>query len=414
MAGVLEEARALGAHGIALDAPRFDWARIRARKDEVVETLTRGLSGLARARGVDVVTGTGRFTAPDRIAIETASGTRNLRFEHAIVATGSRPVVLPGLPDDPRIFDSTGALEVDGPPGRLLVVGGGIIGLEMAAVYLAFGWRVTIVEMMDRLMVGVDRDLVRPLERRLREACEAIHLETGLAAIEAGTDALQVSYSGEDAPDTEPFDRVLVAVGRRANHEGIGLDALGLQADAHGHLAVDAQQRTAVPHVFAIGDLTGPPQLAHRAAHQGRAAAEVIAGRKSAFDARTVPAVAYTDPEIAWTGLTEEEAKRDGVAVTRGLFPWSASGRAIGIGRTEGLTKLLFSAEDGRLLGAGIVGVHAGELIAEPTLGIELGADAEDLGLTVHAHPTLSETVAFAAEVASGTATDLPPSSRRR
>lgn len=414
MAGVLEEARALGAHGITFGEPAFDWAAIRARKDDVVHTLTRGLDGLAKARGVNVITGTGRFTASHQLEVSTADGKTALTFEHAIVATGSRPVVLPGLPEDPRIMDSTDALEIDGPPGRLLVVGGGIIGLEMATVYLAFGWQVSVVEMMDRLMVGVDRDLVRPLARDLGKRCEAIHLSTGLGGIEADEDGLHVTYTGDAALPNATFDRVLIAVGRRPNHEDIGLDALGVTPDARGHVAVDVQQRTSASHVFAIGDLTGAPQLAHRATHQGKVAAEVIAGRKSAFDARTIPAVAYTDPEVAWAGLTEEDAERDGVAITKGIFPWAASGRAIGMGRTEGLTKLLFSADDGRLLGAGIVGPHAGELIAEPTLGIEMGADAADLGLTIHAHPTLSETVGFAAEVAEGTATDLPPARKRR
>ncbi len=413
MAGVLEEAKALGAHGIGFSEPSFDWARIRARKDEVVGTLTRGLDGLAKARGVSVIHGTGRFTGSHELTVETADGPRVLGFENAILATGSRPVVIPGLPDDPRIIDSTGALELDGPPGRMLVVGGGIIGLEMATVYLSFGWQVTVVELLDRLMVGVDRDLVRPLEKDLRKRCTAIHLGVGLGGIEADDAGLRVTYQGDDAPPEAEFDRVLVAVGRRTNHEGIGLDLLGIQPDEQGVVAIDAQQRTSASHIFAIGDLTGQPQLAHRATHQGKVAAEVAAGQKSAFDARTIPSVAYTDPEVAWAGLTEEDAARQGIEIRKGVFPWAASGRAIGVGRTDGLTKLLFSVEDGRLLGAGIVGVHAGELIAEPTLGIEMGADAADLGLTVHAHPTLAETVAFAAEVAEGTATDLPPPRKR-
>lgn len=413
MAGVIEEATALGAHGIAFGDPGFDWARIRERKDEVVGTLTRGLDGLARARKVRVVQGTGRFTAPDQIEITGDESTERIAFENAIVATGSRTVMLPNLPDDPRVLDSTGALEIDGPPGRMLVVGGGIIGLEMATVYLAFGWQVTIVELLDRLMLGVDRDLVRPLEKSLRARCEAIHLGTALGEVTATSEALRVRYDGEGAPPDADFDRVLVAVGRRPNVEDIGLDALGVAVGERGFIEVDDQSRTTVPHVFAIGDVTGPPQLAHRATHQGKVAAEVCAGKKSAFDARTVPAVAYTDPEVAWAGITEEEAKASGVAYSKGVFPWAASGRAIGIGRTEGLTKLLFAEDSGRLIGAGIVGAHAGELIAEPTLGIEMGADAADLGLTIHAHPTLSETVGFAAEVAEGTATDLPPQRKR-
>ena len=422
MAGVLEEARALGAHGIELGEPAFDWARIRARKDKVVGTLTSGLVGLAKARSVNVIHGTGRFTGSHELLVESAEGPQAVSFEHAILATGSRPVMIPGLPEDPRILDSTSALEIDGPPGRMLVVGGGIIGLEMATVYLAFGWEVTVVELLDRLMLGVDRDLVRPLERDLRKRCAAIHLGVGLASVELDADGLRVAYQsdeaqgdktkGADVPPDASFDRVLIAVGRRPNHEDIGLDQLGITPDESGFVRVDAEQRTSAPHVFAIGDLTGQPLLAHRATHQGKVAAEVAAGHNSAFDARTVPSVAYTDPEIAWAGLTEEDAQREGIAVRKGVFPWAASGRAIGVGRTEGLTKLLFSEEDGRLLGAGIVGPHAGELIAEPTLGIEMGADAGDLYLTVHAHPTLSETVAFAAEVAEGTATDLPPKRR--
>ena len=409
MAGVLEEARALGAHGIGFGEPDFDWARIRARKDEVVGTLTRGLDGLAKARNVNVVHGNGRFTGMQELTVETAAGPEVISFEQAIVATGSRPMMIPDLPDDPRVLDSTTALEIDGPPGRMLVVGGGIIGLEMATVYLAFGWEVSVVELLDRLMLGVDRDLVRPLERDLRKRCTAIHLGIGVASVEVDADALRVAYQGDDAPPDATFDRVLIAVGRRPNHEDIGLDRLGVTPDQRGFLSVDAQQRTGNPQVFAIGDLTGQPLLAHRASHQGKVAAEVAAGHPSAFDARTIPAIAFTDPEVAWAGLTEEDAEREGIAIRKGVFPWAASGRAIGVGRTEGMTKLLFSEEDGRLLGAGIVGVHAGELIAEPTLGIELGADAADLGLTVHAHPTLSETVAFAAEVAEGTATDVPP-----
>ena len=412
LAGVLEEARGLGAHGIEWGEPAFDWARIRARKDEVVGTLTRGLDGLAKAREVEVVHGTGRFTGANELLVETPGGAEEISFEHAIIATGSRPVMIPGLPDDPRILDSTSALEIDGPPGRMLVVGGGIIGLEMATVYLAFGWEVTVVELMDRLMLGVDRDLVRPLERSLRKRCAAIHLGVGLGSVELDADGLRVAYRGDEAPPEATFDRVLVAVGRRPNHEELGLERLGIAPDERGFVAVDAEQRTSASHVFAIGDLTGPPLLAHRATHQGKVAAEVAAGHRSAFDARTVPSVAYTDPEVAWTGLTEEEARQEGIAVRKGVFPWAASGRAIGVGRTEGMTKLLFSEEDGRLLGAGIVGPHAGELIAEPTLGIEMGADAGDLALTIHAHPTLSETVAFAAEVAEGTATDVPPKRR--
>jgi dihydrolipoamide dehydrogenase len=408
MAEVIEQARAVGEHGIEFGAPKLDFERIRARKDEVVATLTRGLDRLAEQRKVRVVTGVGRFTGPNELAVAQERGEAHVRFGQAILATGSRNASLPGLPDDPRVLHSTSALEVEGPPGRLLVVGGGVIGLELATVYLAFGWRVVIVELLAQLLAGVDRDLVRPLERRLRERCERISLETRVAAVEASKAGLRVTLEGAGA-GVESFDRILVAVGRRPNSDGLGLDALGVKTDARGFVPVDAQQRTNVPHVFAIGDLTGPPLLAHRAMHQAKAAAEVTAGHSASFDAQAMPSVAYTDPEVAWVGLTEAEAKRDGVAVQKAVFPWSASGRALGLGRSEGLTKLLFAEGDGRLLGAGMVGAHAGDLVAEATLAIELGADAHDLSLTVHPHPTLSETVAFAAELAAGTITDLMP-----
>jgi dihydrolipoamide dehydrogenase len=408
MADVIEQAHALAEHGVEFGAPKLDFERMRARKDEVVATLTRGLDRLAQQRKVRVVTARGRFTGAQELAASHERGETRIRFEQAIVATGSRNVELPNLPADARILDSTRALDVAGPPGRLLVVGGGVIGLELATAYLAFGWRVVIVELLAQLLAGADRDLVRPLERRLRERCERILLETRLASVEATPEGLQVTLEGAGA-GRERFDRLLVAVGRRPNSDGIGLDTLGVKLDGRGVVAVDAQLRTNLPHVFAIGDLTGPPLLAHRATHQGKTAAEVVAGVAASFDARAIPSVAYTDPEVAWTGLTEEDARQQGVAVRKGVFPWSASGRALGIGRGEGLTKLLFSEEHGRLLGAGLVGTHAGELIAEASLAIELGADAHDLGLTVHPHPTLSETVAFAAEMAAGTITDLMP-----
>jgi dihydrolipoamide dehydrogenase len=408
MAEVIEQARALAEHGVELGAPKLDFERIRARKDEIVTTLTRGLDRLAEQRRVRVVTGSGRFTGPNELLVRGERGESRVRFGQAILATGSRNVALPGLPDDPRILGSTRALEVEGPPGRLLVVGGGVIGLELATVYLAFGWRVVIVELLAQLLTGVDRDLVRPLEKRLRERCERVLLETRVAAVDAAADGLTVALEGAGA-GRERFDRMLVAVGRRPNSDDIGLDALGLATDARGFVATDAQQRTSLAHVFAIGDLTGPPLLAHRATHQGKVAAEAVAGLPASFDARAVPSVAYTDPEVAWVGLGEEEARRSGIALRKGVFPWSASGRALGIGRGEGLTKLLFSEEHGRLVGAGLVGVHAGELVGELTLAIELGADAHDLGLTIHPHPTLSETLAFAAEMAAGTITDLMP-----
>jgi len=412
VADVIEQARALREHGVDFGEPRVDLDRVRAYKDGIVGKLTAGLAALARARGVNVVRGRGRFTGPNELVADGPSGARTLAFEHAIIATGSRPIMLPGMPSDPRILDSTSALELSGHPRSLLVVGGGIIGLEMACVYLALGVQVTIVELMDRLLAGVDRDLTRVLEKRLAARCEAIHLGVGVARCEPRADGLHVSYDGPKAPPGRSFERVLIAVGRRANVEDIGLEALGVAIASRGFIPVDAQLRTSLPHVFAIGDVTGPPQLAHRATHQGKVAAEVIAGHKAAFEPAAIPSIAYTDPEVAWVGLTEEQAASQGMKVKKGVFPWSASGRALGMGRGEGTTKLLFSAEDGRLLGAGMAGAHAGELIAEAALAIEMGADAHDLAMTVHAHPTLSETVAFAAEAAAGTVTDILPPKR--
>lgn len=413
MAAVLEEADGLREHGVELGRPRFDFDRIRARKDEVVGTLAGGLSKLASQRGVEVMRGEGRFAGPDEILVGETGGGLRLGFRAAIVAVGSRAVRLPGLPDDPRILDSTAALEVEGPPARMLVVGGGIIGLEMATVYAAFGTRVCVVELLDHLMDGADRDLLRPLERRLARRLEGIWLATRMLGIDARDDALHVRLDGKDAPEEASYDRVLVAVGRRPNGDRLDAECAGLHVDERGFVPVDARLRTNLPNVHAIGDVVGPPLLAHKATHQGKVAAEVIAGLPASFDARAIPAVAYTDPEVAWTGLTEAAARSEGRAVRKAVFPWSASGRALGMGRGEGLTKLLFSEEDGRLLGAGIVGAHAGELIAEATLAIEMGADAQDLGLTIHPHPTLSETLAFAAETASGTITDLLPPRRR-
>ncbi len=412
MAGLIEQAQALSEHGVEFGPPRLDFERIRARKDEVVATLTGSLDRLAQQRHVRVVTGVGRFTGAHELTALAAGRETAVHFDQVVLATGSRNVELPGLPEDPRVLDSTRALEIAGPPGRLLVVGGGVIGLELATVYLAFGHRVVIVELLGQLLAGVDRDLVRPLERRLRERCERVSLETRLASVTADANGLDVTLEGAGA-GRERFDRLLVAVGRRPNSDGIGLETLGIAVDSRGFVTVDAQLRTNLPHVFAIGDLTGPPLLAHRATHQGKLAAEVAAGLAVSFDALAIPSVAYTDPEVAWVGITEEEARRQGTALKKGVFPWSASGRALGMGRGEGLTKLLFSQTEGRLLGAGLVGAHAGELIGEATLAIELGADAHDLGLTVHPHPTLSETLPFAAELVTGTITDLlPPRAR--
>ncbi len=414
-AEVITDAAALREHGVVFDPPRIDPRRIRARKDEVVSGLTDGLGTLARRRGVRLVTGTARFDGPHRVLVEGEGGPRVLTFDHAIVAVGSRPVSLPGLPEDhPRVMDSTDALELEEIPRRLLVIGGGIIGLEMAAVYDALGSEVSVVELLPELLPGVDRDLVKPLEERIRRRYAAVLTATKVVGVEDRGGRLRVAFEGEGAPDTETFDAILVAVGRRPNGDRIAAERAGLTPDPRGFLPVDAQMRTAVPHIFAIGDVARPPLLAHKAMHEGRVAAEVLAGLPAAMDARAIPSVAYTDPEIAWTGLSETEARRRGVPFEKAVFPWVASGRAHSLGRTEGLTKLLFDPGTGRLLGAGIVGRSAGELLAETVLALELGADAEDIALTVHAHPTLSETVALAAEVAAGTVTDLPPARGRK
>jgi len=414
VAEVLAAAEALAEAGVTLGPPKLDLARLRAHKDAVVGKLTGGLAQMAKQRGVTVVNGTGRFVDAKTLAVDTADGEARVRFAHAIVAAGSRGVALPGLPDDPRILDSTSALALEEVPGTLLVVGGGIIGLELATVFAALGSEVTVVELLDRLMPGPDPDLVRPLERRVRERWAAIHLETRVAAIEPRADGLHVRFEGAQAPPPARFDRVLVAVGRRPNGDRIGADAAGLRVDERGFVPVDERLRTNVPHIHAIGDVARPPLLAHKASHEGKVAAEVIAGLPAAFDTTVIPSVAYTDPEVAWVGLGEAEAKARGIEVEVARFPWQASGRALGMGRPEGLTKLVFARDTKRLLGAGIVGPHAGELISECALAIEMGADAEDVALTVHPHPTLSETVAFAAEVAAGTVTDLYLPRRRR
>ncbi len=406
VAQVIEAARDLAPHGVVFDAPKLDFTKLRGFKDAVVRRLTGGLAQMAKQRGVQRLTGTGRFSAPQQAMVATAEGEIRVAFEHAIIAVGSRSAWLPDLPDDPRILDSTGALEVDATAHRLLVVGGGIIGLEMAAVYHALGSQVTIVELLPALMADADPDLVRPLARRIERRYAGVHLSTRLQRVEPLAEGLRVHFAGERQPAPALFDRVLVAVGRQPNGALLGAEHAGVRVDPRGFIPVDASQRTNVPHVFAIGDVTGPPLLAHRASHQGKLAAEVIAGLPAAFDA-VVPSVAYTDPEVAWVGLTEERARAEGIAFERAVLPWSASGRALGIDRSEGLTKLLYAPETGRLLGAGMVGAGAGELIAEATLALELGADVEDLALTVHAHPTLSETVGLAAEIATGTVTDL-------
>ncbi|RIL05631.1 MAG: dihydrolipoyl dehydrogenase [Proteobacteria bacterium] len=414
VADVLASARHLADAGIEFGAPRIDLAKLRAHKERVVATLTGGLAKLAKARGVEVVTGTARFTGPQQLAVETADGEAPLDFERAIVAAGSRAVPLPGLPDDPRILDSTSALALADVPRRLLVVGGGIIGLELATAYAALGSEVTIVEALDRLMPGPDADLVRPLQRQLEPRCAAIHLATKVASVEARADGLLVAFEGANAPAKDVWDRMLVAIGRRPNGDRVGAEAAGLRVDERGFVPVDERLATNLPHVFAIGDVARGPLLAHKAMHEAKAAAEAACDQKVAFDARAIPSVAYTDPEVAWVGVSESEARARKLDVEVARFPWSASGRALGMGRSEGVTKLVFAKDGKRVLGAGIVGPHAGELIAECALAIELGADVEDVALTVHPHPTLSETVGLAAEVGAGTITDLMPPRRGR
>ena len=409
VAAVIEEAEHAAVAGVTFAAPKVDIDKLRAHKEKVVGKLTTGLAGMAKARKVEVVQGVGRFVDAHHLAV----GDKTIRFAQCIIAAGSQAVHLPFLPDDPRIIDSTGALELQDIPKRLLVIGGGIIGLEMGCVYDALGSKVSVVELMDQLMPGADPDLVKPLEKRLRKRYERILLGVKVKAVEALPDGLRVTFEGGGAPEPQVYDRVLVAVGRRPNGGALGVEAAGLTVDARGFLAVDRQMRTAQPHIFAIGDIVGQPMLAHKATHEGKVAAEVIAGEKRAFDARVIPSVAYTDPEVAWVGLTEMEAKAKGIAYQKGSFPWAASGRSLAQGRDEGFTKLLFDPVTHRVLGGGIVGTNAGELIGEVALAIETGADASDIGLTIHPHPTLSESVAMSAEAFEGTLTDLYVPKRR-
>ncbi|MEA2251197.1 MAG: dihydrolipoamide dehydrogenase [Solirubrobacteraceae bacterium] len=414
VARVLAESEELSASGVSFARPEIDVAALRGWKESVVARLTGGLAGLARQRKVEVIRGAGRLTGPNVITVQTPDGETTVGFEHCILASGSSPAWLPDLPDDERVMDSAGALDVTDVPERLLVVGGGIIGLEMATVYDALGSRVTVVELMDQLIPGCDPDLVKPLHKRIAARYEAIHLGTRVDAVSAGDQGLTVSFAGEDVPEAQTFDRVLVAVGRRPNGAGIGAEAAGVEVDDRGFIAVDRQMRTNVGHVFAIGDVVGEPMLAHKATHEAKVAAEVIAGEDVRWDARSIPNVAYTDPEIAWTGLTETRARAEGIAYEKASFPWAASGRSLAQGRDDGLTKLLVEPGTRRLLGAGIVGPNAGELIAEAVHAIEVGSDAQDLGLTIHPHPTLSETLGFAAEMADGTITDLMPPRAKR
>ncbi len=405
-ARVISEADEMAENGVSFATPSVDIDALRSWKDSVVAKLTGGLAGLAKQRKVEVITGVGHFVGPNVLEV---SG-RTVSFENCIIAAGSSAVMLPGLPDDPRIVTSTGALALEDIPKRLLVIGGGIIGLEMATVYDALGSRVTVVEMMDQLIPECDPDLVRPLHKRIEARYEAVMLSTRVEAVKAQKNGLKVTF---DSGSSAMFDRVLVAVGRRPNGTAIDAAAAGVNVNEAGYIPVDSQMRTNVPHIYAIGDIVGTPMLAHKATHEGKVAAEVIAGQNARFDAQAIPSVAYTDPEVAWMGLTETAARAGGVEYEKAVFPWAASGRALGLGRGEGMTKLLFEPGGGRLLGAGIVGVNAGDLIAETVHALEMGADAEDIALTIHPHPTLSETVAFAAELAAGTITDLMPPRRR-
>lgn len=404
VAKVIADAETASENGVRFDAPQIDLDALRAWKDGVVKRLTGGVSGLARARRVQVLEGEGRFVGPHALEV----GEQTVTFDHAIVAAGSRAIELPGIPhEDERVMDSTDALELHKIPERLLVVGGGFIGLEMACIYDALGSTVTVAELAGQLIPGCDPDLVEPLHDRIAGRYEAIHLETSVESVEAGEDDLRVTYTA-DVEDAA-FDRIIVAVGRQPNGGGLGLDAAGVDVDDRGFVTVDERQRTNVEHIHAIGDVVGGPMLAHKATYEAKVAAEVIAGHDVTFDARGIPAVAYTSPEVAWVGITELEARERDVAHEVATFPWQASGRALSMEAGEGLTKLLVDPQTRRVIGAGIVGVNAGELIAETALGLEMGADAQDLGLTIHPHPTLSETVAFAAEVDQGTVTDLPP-----
>jgi dihydrolipoamide dehydrogenase len=407
-AKVISEAEEMSHLGVRFGTPGIDLDKLRGWKDSVVSRLTKGLSGMAKQRKVQVMQGVAKFTAAHMLAVETAEGRKRVSFDHAIIAAGSQAARIPGFPyDDQRLMDSTSALLLRDIPKRLLVIGGGIIGLEMATVYDALGSKVSVVELLDALIPGTDRDLIRPLHKRIEKRYEAIHLKTKVTRLESLPEGLRASFEGEGAPAPQVYDRVLLSVGRRPNGKAIDAQAAGVRVDERGYIAVDRQLRTNVPHIFAIGDIVGEPMLAHKATHEAKVAAEVIAGHKASFDVRTIPSVAYTDPEVAWMGLSETTAKAQGIEYQKAVFPWSASGRALGIARDEGLTKLLFDKSTHRLLGAGIVGPNAGDLISETVLALEMGADAQDIGLTIHPHPTLSETVCFAAEIADGSITDL-------
>ncbi|MBX2880495.1 MAG: dihydrolipoyl dehydrogenase, partial [Granulosicoccus sp.] len=410
-AAIIRETQTMASHGVSFSQPTIDVDKLRAFKDETINKLTNGLAGLSKQRKVTVVHGVGRFSSSHTLVVSDTSGTqadRTINFKHAIIAAGSSSIRIPGFPyDDSRLIDSTGALALSDIPNRMLVIGGGIIGLEMGCVYAGLGSQISIVELSDGLMPGCDRDLVRPLEKHLRSQFEAIYTRVKVTDIHSEKNGLRVAFDGEGAPSDDVYDRVLLAVGRSPNGQQLDAEKAGVTVDKRGFVPVDSQQRTNVAHIFAIGDIVGQPMLAHKATHEGKVAAEVIAGHNSYFDAKTIPSVAYTDPEVAWMGLTETDAKEQGISYEKGSFPWAASGRSLSMGRSEGLTKIIYDSESKQLLGAGIVGPNAGELIAEAVLALEMGADIEDLALTVHPHPTLSETLNFAAEVAEGTVTDI-------
>ena len=408
LAHIIHEAEEVESHGISFGKPKIDLDKIRSWKEGVSKALNVGLAGLAKQRNIKVVQGVGSFESANSMLVEGDEGKQVISFDDVIIAAGSQATQIPVFPnDDPRLWDSTDALNLTEIPKKLLIVGGGIIGLEMATVYHALGSEISVVELMDQIIPGCDSDLVRPLHKRIKKQYKNIWLETKVESIKALKSGLKVSFSGDKAPDAETFDAVLVAVGRRPNGLKVGADKAGIEVNDMGFIPVNAQQQTNVEHIYAIGDIVGNPMLAHKAAHEGRVAAEVISGEKSAFDALTIPAVAYTDPEVTWMGLTENEAKKQGIEYDKGAFPWAASGRSLSLGRNEGLTKIICEKETGRVLGAGMVGPNAGELIAEAVLALEMGADAEDIGLTIHPHPSLSETFAFAAEVVTGSITDL-------
>jgi len=407
-AEIINEAAEMADHGIDFGKPKIDIKKLAGFKNKVIKQLTGGLAGLAKQRKVQIITGYGKFTSANTIEVTGKDGSQSISFDNAIIAAGSSVFKIPGFPyDDERLMDSTGALELADIPKRLLVIGGGIIGLEMATVYDALGSKVSVVELSPGLIPGCDADLVRPLMKRVKKRYENIWLNSKVTAIEAQKKGLKVSFEGKGVPENDTFDRVLLAVGRSPNGKLIDAEKAGVAVDERGFISVDKQQRTNVNHIFAIGDIVGQPMLAHKATHEAKTAAEVIAGMKSYFDAKTIPSVAYTDPEISWMGITEEQAKAEGVEYTKGVFPWAASGRSLSIGRNEGITKLLFDKNTHKIIGAGMVGTNAGELIAEAVLALEMGADIEDIALTVHPHPTLSETFNFAAEMAEGTITDL-------